>query len=185
MMEDTQIIDMLFERSEQAIAELAAKYGKLCNRIALNIVADKQDAEECVNDTYLAVWNAVPPAKPNPLLAFVCKITRNIALSKSSYNNRQKRTADLSACLNELEECIPSPNSVEDEVCTAELEKTLNQFLAALTSIDQIIFVRRYWFVDDFSSISQYLGMSEGNVRVRLHRIRNKLKGYFEKEFNQ
>lgn len=101
-MEDTQIIDMLFERSEQAITELATKYGKLCNQIALNIVANKQDAEECVNDTYLAVWNAIPPAKPNPLLAYVCKITRNIAVSKSTYNSRQKRTAEFSACLNEL-----------------------------------------------------------------------------------
>lgn len=183
-MEDDQIIDMLFERSEQAIAELAAKYGKLCSRIALNIVADKQDAEECVNDTYLAIWNAIPPARPNPLLAFICKITRNIAVSRSSYNNRQKRAAEFSACLNELEECILSSNSVEDEVCTAELERALNQFLESLSSSDRIIFVRRYWFFDNFNNISTFLGMNEVNVRVRLKRIRNKLKSYLEKEFN-
>ncbi len=184
MMEDTQIIDMLFERSEQAIAELESKYGKLCNQIALNIVADKQDAEECVNDTYLAIWNAIPPARPNPLLAFICKITRNIAVSRSSYNSRQKRAAEFSACLNELEGCIPSSNSVEDEVCATELGRALNQFLESLPSVDRIIFVRRYWFVDDFSNISELLGMKEGNVRVRLQRTRNKFKSYLEKEFN-
>ncbi len=183
-MEDTQIIDMLFERSEQAITELATKYGKLCNQIALNIVANKQDAEECVNDTYLAVWNAIPPAKPNPLLAYVCKITRNIAVSRSTYNSRQKRTAEFSACLNELEKCIQSGDSVEDEVCATELEKVLNQFLASLNSVDRIIFVRRYWFVDDFSNISELLGMKEGNVRVRLQRTRKKLKNYLKKEFS-
>lgn len=183
-MEDNQIIDMLFERSEQAIAELAVKYGKLCNQIALNIVDNKQDAEECVNDTYLAIWNAVPPARPNPLLAYISKITRNIAISKSSYNNRQKRTAEFSASLNELEESIPSSDFVEDEVCTAELERALNQFLASLPSVDRIIFIRRYWFCDNYSNISAFLRMNEVNVRVRIKRIRKKFKGYLEKEFN-
>lgn len=107
-MEDSKIIELFFERSEQAIAELSYKYGGVCRKIAFNILNNLQDVEECVNDTYLEAWNSIPPQNPNPLVTYICKITRNIALKKYRYNTAKRRNGFYDISLSELEECIPS-----------------------------------------------------------------------------
>lgn len=131
-MEDSKIIELFFERSEQAIAELSYKYGGVCRKIAFNILNNLQDVEECVNDTYLGEWNSIPPQNPNPLVTYICKITRNIALKKYRYNTAKRRNGFYDISLSELEECIPSvPQDISS--CTEEeLTKTIEKFLDTL-----------------------------------------------------
>lgn len=181
-MKDSQIIDLFFERSEQAITELSNKYGKLCKSISYNIVNNDEDAEECVNDAYFGAWNRIPPDKPNPLMAYICKLVRNISLNKFDYNNAKKRNSNYTVCLDELDECVPAANSVEDEINTKRLTVAIENFLSELDEVSRIIFVRRYWFYDDYAQIAAGLGIKEGNVRVKLGRTRKKLKNYLEKE---
>ena len=113
-MEDNNIIDLFFDRSEQAIRELDKKYGKVCHSLSYNILNSRQDAEECVNDAYLGTWNAIPPARPNPLLAFLCKIVRNLSLMRYHTNKAIKRGGSYTVALEELEDCLASPNTVEE-----------------------------------------------------------------------
>ena len=180
-MEDKKIIELFLTRSELAIQALAAKYEKLLYRISFHILQDNEDVAECLNDTYLGVWNAIPPSRPNPLSAFVCKITRNISLKKYRANTAAKRDASLEASLEELEICIPTP-SAEDEWNAQELGRAINCFLHTLEQKNRVIFVRRYWFADSVKQIAKELGMNENLVSVRLKRIRKQLKEYLEQE---
>ena len=131
-MEDSQIIDLYWQRSENAIAETSAKYGKLLRKIALNIVGNFSDAEECENDTYVATWNAIPPTRPNILSAFLGKIARNIALNRYEYNKAQKRNNEFDLVLSELEECIASKSTVEESVEEGLIASMLDEFLESL-----------------------------------------------------
>lgn len=135
-MEDSKIIELFFARSEQAISELASKYGKLCLKIAKNILSNTSDAEECVNDTYLGAWNSIPPAKPDPLQAYICRIVRNISIMKYHSNTAVKRNSFYSSALDELELCLSSPASVEDSVSANELAGLLDSFLDTLTGTE-------------------------------------------------
>ncbi len=180
-MEDQKIIELFFARSELAIQALAAKYEKLLHKISFHILQDQEDVAECLNDTYLGVWNTIPPKRPNPLSAFVCKITRNISLKKYRFNTAYKRDASLEVSLEELEPCIPTP-SIEEEWDVKELGRTINRFLQTLEQENRVIFVRRYWFSDSVGEIAAEIGMSENLVSVRLKRIRKQLKMYLEKE---
>ena len=180
-MEDQKIIELFFARSELAIQALAAKYEKLLYKISFHILQDSEDVEECLNDTYLGVWNAIPPAKPNPLSAFVCKITRNLSLKKYRANTAAKRDASLEVSLEELEPCIPTPSA--EEVWNArELGQAINRFLEDLDTESRVLFVRRYWFSDSVGDIAEQLHISENLASVRLKRLRKKLKGYLEQE---
>lgn len=181
-MEDQLIIKLFFERSENAITELADKYGKLCKSLSLNILRNDQDAEECVNDTYLAVWNNIPPEKPTILSAYVCKITRNLSLKKYHMNTAQKRNKNYEMSLCELEECMEGLDTVEDEILVKELSEKINEFLGTLKTKDRIIFIQRFWFCDSVSGIAKKLGLSKNYVNVHLHRTKVKLKKYLEME---
>ena len=181
-MEDHEIIELFLERSEQAIAGLHSKYGKRCMQIAMNILNDSLDAEECVNDTYLAVWNTIPPQKPNPLLAYICRIVRNLSIKRYHANKAMKRNSHYDVALEELEECIRAKETVESEVAVNELVDAINHFLGALSIENRKIFVRRYWFADSIEDIAVMFNTNKSIISLRLFRIRIGLKKYLEKE---
>lgn len=181
-MEDRDIVRMFLIRSEQAIEELSQKYGKLCGKVARNILANEQDVEECMNDTYLGIWNSVPPQQPNPLLAYVCKVTRNLAIKKYYANTSAKRNSSYEVAFSELEGCLASPDNAEAELSARELTEVLNRFLSALDRENRIMFVRRYWYADSISDIAEMFGMSNRNVSLRLFRTREKLRSCLAQE---
>lgn len=177
-MEDEKIIELFFNRSEQAIQELDMKYGKICHELSYNIVNDRQDAGECVNDAYLGMWNAIPPAMPNPLLAYLCKIVRNISL-KTYYKKRAaKRNSLHEVAMREIESCLSDQNTAETEMEARELAHIIEGFLDTLTTENRVIFMRRYWFADSYKDIAARVGLTEKSVSVRLTRIRHKMKQY-------
>ncbi len=179
-MDDIKIIELLFARSQQAITELDAKYGRLCKKLCHNILNDLSDAEECVNEAYLGVWNTVPPEKPNPLQAYICKIARNLALKRHYYKSAEKRSSKYQVAMAELEDYLPSAENVEALVDAKELTKALEHFLDSLNAQNRIIFMRRYWFGDSYKEISDLIGISEKNVSVRLARVRQGLKEFLQ-----
>ena len=181
-LEDSNIITLFYERSEQAIEELDRKYGSIVRKTAANILNNRLDAEECVNDTYLGVWNTIPPQHPNPLVSYVCKIARNIAINRYHAKTAQKRNGNYDLVLDELEECIPSGVDVETEYESMELTASINRFLAALPKQDRILFVRRYWYADSVSDLAAITHTSPNRISVRLFRIREKLKTSLIKE---
>lgn len=181
-MDDDKIIELFFERSEIAISELSKKYGPLCSKIANNILHNSLDVEECVNDTYLGVWNSIPPQKPNPLMAYVCKIARNLAIKKYHSNSAVKRNSNYDISLDELEYCLGSINSVEDDYNMKILAEKIDAFLDNIAPESRVIFMRRYWFSDSISDIADMLSVNNHNVSVRLHRIRENLRKYLMKE---
>ncbi|MBR4579181.1 MAG: sigma-70 family RNA polymerase sigma factor [Oscillospiraceae bacterium] len=181
-MTDTQIIDLFFERSEQAIEELAKKHGAAVSRIAFNILGDPQDTEECVNDTWLGAWNAIPPSRPSPLRTFVCRIARNLATKKYHAGMAQKRNSQYDLALDELCEYIPDSDSVEDRCGARELAAAIDRFLDGLEPLDRFLFMRRYWYSDSLGELAKLSAMSYGAVSVRLHRVKEKLKNYLLRE---
>lgn len=181
-MEDSKIIDLFFERSEQAIMELSTKYGAYCHKVAINILNNTLDAEECVNDAYLGAWNTIPPQRPNPLLTYICRIVRNLSITKYHANTAVKRNSFYDVALDELEGCLADFTTVEDEVAAKELSYVLDNFLGTLNQDDRVMFVRRYWYADSISEIAERFHISSNNASVRLSRIREKLKTYLKKE---
>lgn len=177
-MEDEKIVELFFARSEQAIKELDIKYGKVCRRLSYNIVNNWQDVEECVNDTYLGAWNAIPPAKPNPLQAYICKIVRNISLKCYYRKETAKRKSVYEIAMQELEDNLSAPNTVEAEMEARELAGIIESFLETLTVENRVIFMRRYAYMDNYSDIAARIGLSEKNISVRLTRMRRKMKQY-------
>ena len=181
MEEDSKIIDLLYKREEQALIELSEKYGTACKRIAGNILKNHRDAEECVNDTYLAVWNTIPPKTPNPLRAYIFRIIRNISIAKYHENTCIKRNSYYDVALQELENCLMAVMTVEQEMEANELSDLLDGFLETLDKRSRIMFVRRYWYSDSISDLAERFQISNNNVSVRLSRIRGKIKTIFEK----
>ena len=177
-MDDTKIIELFFQRDQQAIRELDAKYGKACHSLSFNIVNNRQDAEECVNDAYLGAWNAIPPAKPDPLLTYLCKMVRNISLNAYYKRKAAKRSSRYTVAMEEIEVCIAAPDMVEAEIEARELARIIEGFLDMLTPEDRVIFLRRYWFADCCRDIAERVGLTEKNISVRLTRIREKLRKY-------
>ena len=177
-MEDTEIIELFFERSDKAVSELSAKYGKTVLRIAKNTLHNHEDAEECVNDTFLGVWNAIPPQRPNCLLAFVCRIARNISINRYKRSSRKHGAYDV--CFDELQECIPSNETAESLYDAGELSRLIDGFLDTLDNKNRMLFVRRYYYMDPFSDLAAAAGIGQGAVRTRLSRLRGKLKEYLE-----
>jgi RNA polymerase sigma factor (sigma-70 family) len=178
MTDDEKIIELFFERSEQAIRELDIKYGKICHNFSYNILNSRQDAEECVNDAYLGAWNAIPPARPNPLLSYIIKIVRNVSLKVYWRKKAAKRSGHYTIALQEIEGCIADKKTVEDEIESRELAHIIEEFLDTLTLENRVIFMRRYWFADSCKDIAEFVGLSEKNISVRLTRIREKMKQY-------
>ena len=178
MIDDEKIIEMFFERSEQAIRELDIKYGKICHNLSYNIVNNRQDAEECVNDAYLGAWNAIPPVRPNPLLSYIVKIVRNISLKIYWRKEAAKRSGHYTIALEEIEGNIADQKTVEDEIEARELARIIGEFLDTLTLENRVIFMRRYWFADSYKDIAEFVGLTEKNISVRLTRIREKMRQY-------
>lgn len=179
---DHEIIDLFFERSEQAIKELMVKYGAAIRKVASNILKDAQDAEECVSDTYLQVWNRIPPTRPKYLGAYSCRIARNISLKQYYANTAQKRNSYYDVALEELESTIPALGTVETEYDAKELTRYLNLFLKGLSREDRYLFMRRYWHGDSITEIAGELRITPHNASVRLFRLRQKLQDYLQKE---
>ena len=180
-MEDEKIIDLYWERSENAISETDKKYRNQCLYVANSILNDIQDSEECLNDTYLTAWDLIPPERPGYLSAFLFKIIRNHSLNKYRILKSKKRKKDLSFSLEELGECVDSKNNTEEKFDESEVVAALNEFLETLNRDKRYIFVRRYWYFDSIKNISEQCSMSEENIRVILSRVRSQLKDYLKK----
>ena len=171
-MNDQDIIDLYFARNEQAIAETDKSYGKVCMQVSMNILDSRPDAEECVSATYLKPWNAIPPTRPQSLCAFVCRIARNLSLSRLRDLRRQKRNQELTLSLDELEACIPA---VED---AGELSTLLNDFLEGLDETNRVLFMGRYWYSYAIDDLAAQMGLTDKAVYMRLHKTREKLRAY-------
>lgn len=182
MIADNEIIEMLFQKSESALSYLAEKYGKLCRLLSYNILHNTEDTEECVNDTYMGVWNTIPPKHPECLKAYTLRICRNISIAKLNHNNAQKRNSSYDVSLDELVDIFSSKGTVDSEFETKELTKSIECFLDSLTAENRVLFIRRYWYFDEYKAISERLGISEKNVSVKLTRLRKKLKDFLIKE---
>lgn len=176
-MEDNKIIDLYWSRSEQAIKETDTKYGKYCFTIAHNILHDRSDSEECVNDTYMHAWNYIPPGRPNKLSVFLGKICRNLSLDKLKFRTAEKRgKGEPYLILDELKECIPCNDNTESIAEDMVIVEVLNRFLTGLDVEKRKIFMRRYWYMNSIGEISKAMSLSESNVKMSLLRMRNQLK---------
>ena len=181
-MDDSRILELYWSRSEEAIAETQKKYGRYCHSIAYNILFSDEDAEECVNDTYLKAWSSMPPQRPNRLLAYLGKITRNIALDRYEKNRAQKRSGVVELALDELGECISDGNTDTSVTDDQALRVAINGFLATLSRRNRMVFVKRYWYLCSVADIAIDMEISESNVKVILLRARRKFREYLDKE---
>lgn len=181
-MKDAEIIALFNERSERAISAVSEKYGTLSRRIAENILKNKEDAEECVNDAYLVLWNNIPPATPSPLSSYLLRIVRNTSLKRYHKNIALKRNSFYDVALEELQNTLFDDTDTEDELIARDISDGINCFLGKLHENDRIMFVRRYFYGDGTGEISSLTGKSPHYVAVRLSRIRERLKDYLIKE---
>lgn len=182
-MEDFEIVEMYWDRDEQAIARTQEKYGRYCFKIARGILSDDGDVEECVNDTWLQTWNSIPPQRPEKLGAYVGKIVRNLALNLYSRNTAQKRGgSQTELALDELAEVIGHPSDVEENVSLDLLRDSINRFLRHESQQARNVFIRRYWYMSSVKEIARDYEMTESNVKMTLHRTREKLREVLQKE---
>ena len=182
-MEDTAIIDLYWARSQQAIAASEEKYGPYCHTIARRILDREEDAEECVNDTWLRAWNAMPPQRPGILSAFFGKLTRNLSLDRWRRNKAAKRGgSQVEIALHELEDCLPDRRSPDENLEAGETAALISAFLRRQSETDRALFVRRYFHLEPLDSLSRRFGMSMGQVKSKLHRMRGRLKLELERE---
>jgi RNA polymerase sigma-70 factor (ECF subfamily) len=175
-MNDQDIIKLYFERNERAIVETDRSYGKVCMQVSMNILDSRPDAEECVSDTYLKTWKSIPPARPNSLCAFVCRIARNISLNRHRDLHRDKRNRELTVSFEELEDCIPVDESVADQ-----LPELLTEFLRGMNETDRKLFVGRYWHSLSVGELAETWGLTPNAVALRLHKTRERLRAHLEK----
>ncbi len=180
-MEDQLIIELFLSRSEEAIKAVSEKYGNLCKKVSGRILNNSEDVEECVNDTFLALWNTIPPQKPDPLPAYICKILRNISIKKYRYNTTEKRNSGYDISLEELVEFLEGKDNIEKQIEEKELVTALNRFLKGCKQVDRIIFVKKYCFFMETEEIAKEMHLTNNYVNVHLHRTRNKLKKFIEK----
>ncbi len=179
-MNDSQIVGLYLKRNENAIRETEKKYGRLCRRIAHNLLGNSEDAEECENDTYLGVWNSIPPELPRSLAAYVCRIARNLALKRLEYKSAEKRSAEALVSLEELEELFPQ--GANDELDDGVLTRAIEDFLRGEKEDARNVFMRKYWFFDSISDIAEAYSFSESKVKSMLFNTRKRLKDYLIKE---
>ena len=172
-MNDQEIISLYFDRDEQAIAETDKRYGKTCMRVSMSILNSHPDAEECVNDTYLKTWNAIPPARPRSLCAFLCRIVRNLSINRLEELTAAKRNRDLTVSFEELEACIPLPDEA-----SPELADLLESFLQKEGETDRVLFVGRYWFACPVEELARRTGLTRRAVHMRIFRTRERLRAY-------
>ena len=180
-MEDNEITELLLSRSQEGITALSEKYGKTCMNIAMNLLRNRQDAEECVNDALFAIWNAIPPQRPESLKLYMFRTVRNTSLDRIRKREAEKEKVDRN--LEEgLMETLTSNDPLPDEqIEYLEFEKTINDFLKTRNKLDRMIFVRRTWFFEDYETIAKRTGLRPGTIITRMHRIRKKLKEYLDR----
>ena len=181
-MEDRQIVALYHQRQERAIRESEKKYGAYCRRIARNILTLPEDAEECVSDTWLAAWNAMPPQFPQVLSAFFGRIVRNLSISRYRANHAQKRYSGLETLLSELEDCLPSPDTMERHLEQLELSGLIADWLEELSPDDRALFLGRYWYGEPVKTLAHRAGLSPNTASQRLGRLRQRLKQVLEAE---
>lgn len=182
-MEDKEIIELYWQRNETAIIETKKKYDRYLLGIADNILHDASENEECVNDTYLKVWNAIPPENPTSLKSYMGRIARNHALNRLRDRMREKRVANqIAVHLEELENVVCVQSKVEELVGAYHLEAVIDEFLGSISREKRVMFLRRYWYFDSIKEIAQRMGMSESKVKVSLKRTRDELRKRLEKE---
>jgi len=179
-MDDGRIIELYKKRSKDAIKETEKKYGGLCRRIIKNVLKNTQDEEECINDTLLGVWNAIPPAEPSILSSFVCKIARNQAQKKYEYIIAEKRNPNAVLSLTELEECVSGKDSIDKNLDSKSIETAINEYLKSLDDVKCAVFVLRYWYFEPIEVICKRSGFSISKVTSMLHQMRSKLKAHLE-----
>ena len=177
-MNDQELIDLYWARNEQAIRETGVKYGRLCASIARNILKNAQDCEECINDTYFALWNAIPAQRPSRFSVFIGRITRNLALKRFTYLSAAKRNPNAVLSLEELGDCVSGRDTVESEVEHRRVEQAIDAFLWAQSPEKRTIFIRRYWYFDSIPAIASRFGRTENHVSVILNRLRFSLHKY-------
>ena len=181
-MEDGQIIDLFWDRSEEAIRLTKEKYGAACMQLLRNLLRNELDAEECANDAYLALWDTIPPERPTALQAYLLKVARNLGLRRVTYNNAQRRDSRQILPLEELEGVLASPETVEQTVDGKLLEQELVKFLRALPKADRQLFIRRYWFCDSLEELESCFGWSKSKIKSRLFRLRGRLRDHLTRE---
>ena len=182
-MDDTAIVDLYWSRSEDAIVETDRKYGTYCWKIAYNILYNHQDADECVNDTWLRTWNAIPPQRPERFQAFLAKIVRNLSLDRWEQAHSKKRGGGQTAILlSELSDCIPASDSIEHAMANRALSVAISKWLRGLSLKNRVAFVRRYWYGDTIQLMAKRMGITESGIKSLLHRLRRDLKRYLEQE---
>jgi len=181
-MEDRQIVALYWQRDERAIGETEAKYGAFCRALAQNLLKIREDAEECVNDTWHAAWRAMPTARPERLGPWLGRVVRNLAIDRWRRDHRQKRYDGMEALLSELEDCVPAPADVEREIEARELGRSIDRWLGTLTEADRALFVRRYWSGERLAALAAEEDIPAGRLAGRLARLRQRLKTELEKE---
>ncbi len=179
-MEDKDIIELYFSRNEAAIKETERKYGGLCYRIAYNILSIHEDSEECVNDTYLNLWKKIPPTRPESFKAFICRVTRNLSISRFRSMRSQKRYNGMETMLSELNDCVPSSYDVALQADSLQLSEYISDWLDELSAEESAIFVRRYWFGDTVKDLADKCGVSAEKMAQCMFRLRKRLKTYLE-----
>lgn len=182
-MKDEEIIELYFDRNERAIEETDSKYGNYLTVVADNILKNELEVEECLNDTYLRVWNVIPPTRPQIFRVFIGRITRNLAFDRyEKFHAKKRGDGAIEEVLDELQECIPANHNVEATILGNELSEIINDFVNSLPEKEALIFVGRYFYTEDISSIAKKLGMTNNNVSVILNRLRGKLQKRLLKE---
>lgn len=180
-LDDMQIIDLYFDRDEQAIKETDVKYGKLCFCIADNILSNDEDSEECVNDTYFSLWNSIPPTRPNNFAAYICQIVRNLSLKKLSFNLAMKRTPNMIVSFSELEEILPDDH-IDPNIGDEGIGKLISDFLSKEKEDSRNVFIRKYYFFDSIRDIAKRYSFTESKVKNMLFHTRNRLRKYLKEE---
>ena len=180
-MEEKEIIELFWQRKEEAIQVVQKKYGKLCMHIANNILHNREDAEECENDSYLKLWNSIPPKSPLPLMPYLCRIVRNLALNRYEYNHAKKRDGGIEEIFEELEETVASSSQVEDGLWYGELVQEIDRFLNGKSREHRRIFLARYYFAASIGEIAQKYEVSESKVKSVLFRMRKELRAQLER----
>ena len=183
IMDDNRIIELLFERAENALDEVSHKYSRLYKGIIRQVLSDECDIEECGNDVLLAIWNAIPPNRPTSFPSYICKIARRIGINRLKYNTRQKRNTDYIVMLSELDDCLPATIPIDDGDERSEIIRSvLSDFIRSVDPETEILFVRRYIYLETVADLAKRFELDENRVSVKLYRARKKLKKVLEKE---
>lgn len=181
-MEDTAIIELYWLRDESAVSETDSKYGPFCRKIASNVLDLREDCEECVSDTWWKAWETMPPQRPQSLRAYLGRITRNLSISRLRRNRAHKRDSGVTAMLSELEDCVPSPGGVEQEIERGELTRIIEKWLMSLGEDDRALFVKRYWYGEALNELAFQTGTNPNQLAKRMLNLRLGLKKTLERE---